>query len=203
MTQTLFDPEIWLETTVRGIKDYVQAALDPNVYDVVMEFPGAALDENNSMPMRKTIVHFEIDDIVDSPVSMGDEPMELNYDATAHTIDPQWAAMHVINFDVGVWASDASGGTTSRMRVRQILFDLFGRPHGITKLRQATDGGDGAIEILKYSGGAFTVDSISDVRVFRMINGELEVRVFSRTKRTNEIAPAIEEIDQAPGLTIL
>lgn len=199
---TNFDPEKWLETTVRGIQDYVKDNLNTRIYDVIMEFPGANLDAKK-MPLRKTVIHFEVDAINDSPMGFGDRPMVDNYNEIDQTVNPQWAAMHVINFDVGIWASDDSGGTTSRMRARQELQRLFGFPPSIDALRAATDGGDGAVEILRYRGGNFTVDRASDVRVLRMVNGELEVRVFSRTPLAVDSAPAIEEISQSPGLTIL
>lgn len=201
---TNFDPEHWLETTVRGIKDYVTDNINTRIYDVRMEFPGSDLDSGKiKMPMRQTIIHFEIDDMPDRPIGFGDRPMVENYNVVDDTVNPQWAAMHMINFDVGIWASDDSGGTTQRMRAKQELQRLFGFPPSIAALRAATDGGDGAVEILRYSGGNFTVDTINDVRVYRMVNGELEVRVFSRTPLSDIPAPAITGIDQSPGLTIL
>ena len=199
---TNFDPERWLETAVRGIQDYVKDNVNTRIYEVVMEFPGADLDAKK-LPIRKTIIHFEIDDMPDAPIGFGDRPMVDNYNAADQTVNPQWAAMHTINFDVGIWASDDSGGTTSRMRARQELQRLFGFPSSIEALRAATDGGDGSVEILRYRGGNFTVDRVSDVRTYRMVNGELEVRVFSRTPLADLGSPAIEEIDQSPGLTIL
>lgn len=198
---TNFIPEKWLETATRGIKDYVEANINTRIYDVRMEFPGADLDANK-MPLRKSIIHFEIDDMIDAPIGLGDRPMVDNYNEVDETVNPQWAAMHRINFDVGIWSSDDSGGTTARMRGKQELQRLFGFPSSIDALRAATDGGDGVVEILRYSGGTFTVDRINDVRVFRMVNGELEVRVFSRTP-LQEPVQAIEEIVQSSGLTIL
>jgi hypothetical protein len=198
---TVYDPEKWLETTLRGIKDYVTANLNTRIYEIVMEFPGPKLDDSK-LPIRKSIIHFEIDDIVDRPVGLGDDPMEWNYDV-AGIVNPQWAAMHQINFDVGIWTSDDSGGTTARMRAKQELQRLFGFPPSVNALRAATNGGDGCVEIIRYTGGSFTLDTINDVRMYRMVNGELDVRVFSRTPLSDTPGPAIEEIVQSPGLTII
>jgi hypothetical protein len=199
---TDFNPEKWEETAVRGVKDYVEANIDTDLYAVVMEFPGALLDAQE-MPLDKTVIHFDIDDHVNQPLGLGEKPIVDNYDDTSHTVNPQWGAMHRLNFDVGIWASDKSGGTTSRMRANQYLMQLFGFPNSVDALRAATDGGDGAVEILRYSGGNNTIDTVNDVRVYRMIGGELEVRVFSRTPLSDTPSPAIEEIVQSPGLTII
>lgn len=198
---TNFVPEKWLETAVRGIKDYVEANLNTRIYEVVMEFPGASLDASK-MPLRKTLIHFEIDSSVDSVVGLSPNPMVENYVAN-EGVYPQWGGVHVLNFDVGIWASDDSGGTTARMRARQELQRLFGFGSSIDALRAATDGGDGCVEIVRYSGGNFAVDSIGDVRVYRSVNAELEVRVYSRTPIPSEAGPAIEEVIQAPNLSII
>jgi hypothetical protein len=202
MQQTKFDPEKWLETTMRAIKDYVVNAINMNVYEVVMEFPGAALDAKE-LPLRKTIIHFEADDMPEKVIGFGDNIFRLNYDGPSETVNPQEAREHRIDFDVGIWSSDASGGTTARMRARQILSDLFGGAQAIERLRAASDGGDGCVEILRFGGGRFAIDTVNDQRVFRMVDGLLEVRVFSRTPLSDTPGPSIEEISQAPGLTIL
>lgn len=199
---TIYNPELWLETTVRGVKDYVLGAVDTDVYDVIMEFPGPLLD-SKELPLRKTLIHFEIDDMASDSIGMGDRPTVESYDEANQLVTYQWASIHTINFDVGVWASDASGGTTSRMRAMQILQSLFGLPHGYEKLAEATDGDDGVVEIISYSGGNFTIDTVNDMRVYRVINAELVVRVFSRTPLTlSNPVSSIESIEQAPDLTI-
>lgn len=204
MPQTVYDPEKWLETTIRGIKDYVTNAINTRIYDVIMEFPAPIL-EKYQMPLKKTVIHFEVDDMPERLVGMGDNTFAMNYDALSQTVNPQEAREQRINFDVGVWASDESGGTTSRMRAKQILSTLFGGSQGITALRTVTDGGDGSVEILRYEGGRFAIDTINDVRVYRMVDAQLEVRVFSRTPISSTPAPAIEEIlqEEPPGLTII
>lgn len=202
MSQTIYSPEIWLESLVRGIKDYVTNKIDTDVYDVVMEFPGPLLD-SSKMPLDKSVIHFEADDISSSPLGMGDAPVLENYDSGTQTVNPQWAVVNSVNFDVGVWTSDRSGGTTSRMRAMQILQQLFGFPSSVIALREATTGDDGGVEIMSYSGGRFALDTVNDVRVYRMVGGQLEVRIFSRYAPLDTPAPAIEGIGQSPNLTIL
>jgi hypothetical protein len=210
----VYNPESWLESTTREIKSYAldgftNAVLDENslpagdeIYDVVMEFPGPMLDDSEN-PLQKTLIHFEVDDQRDGMVGLGENIYADNYDAIAQTVNPQYAGLHVINFDVGVWASAKSGGVTSRLRAKEILFDLFGSPSGRLNFQSITDGGDGRVEILDYTGGRFIQDAVNDVPVYRMIDGQLVVRVFSRTKLSNVPGPSIEEIDQAPNLTII
>lgn len=199
-----YDPENWLTSVTRTLKAYVEDTISaPNVYDVVMEFPGAQIDAD-LMPLGKTVIHFEIDSIDERPVGLGDTPMATNYDETTESVQPQWAHVHVINFDVGIWASAKSGGTTSRLRARQWLTRLFSIPEGAERLQNYSDGGDGVLEVLSFTGGGFIQESAGDVTLYRMVNGTLEIRVYSRTPLEDaEIGPAITGIDQSPGLTIL
>lgn len=198
-----YNPEDWLISTVRTLKSYVVDTINaPNVYDVVMEFPGAQIDAA-TLPLPHTLFHFELDAIQELPVGFGDTPMKWGYDG-AGSVHPQWAHVHRMNFDVGIWASDKSGGTTSRMRARQWLTRLFSLPEGAERLRDYSDADDGVLEVLSFSGGRFIQDSANDTRLFRMVDGTLEIRVYSRTPIDDVvIGPAIEEIDQAPGLTII
>jgi hypothetical protein len=199
---TLYDPERWLETTIRGIKDYVIANINTRIYDVRMEFPAPSL-ERGKVPLSKTIIHFEIDDMPERHLGFGENIGAYNYDAAAKLAFPQEARVQEVNFDVGIWAWDKSGGTTSRMKAKQILSNLFGGPLGQRALFAATDGGDGGVEILSFSGGRYAIDRINDVRVYRMVNCALDVRVFSRTPMPSEGGPTIEDIQQAPNLSII
>ena len=204
MSTPVYEPEDWLLSATRVLKQYVIDGLNaPNTYEVVMQFPGALLDEEE-LPLKKTIIHFEIDDIDERPVGMGDTPHRENYDIATGTVTPQWASVHVINFDAGIWASDLSGGTTSRMRARQHLTRLFSIPGGAERLRDYSDGDDGVLEVLRFTGGRNALDNINDQRLYRLIDSTLEIRVFSRTPiEFAEQGPAIEEIAQAPNLTII
>lgn len=198
-----YDPEIYLESTLREIKRYVEQFVNTNIYQIVMEFPGAIIDATE-LPLTKTLIHFEVDTDDASPVEMGSNVFASNYDPVDSSLAHQYAEQHLINFDVGIWASDKSGGTTFRMRAKQVLENLFG-VGGIAKFREFTDGGDGGIEIRSFSGGRFVLDvSANDIRLYRMVDCSLIVRVFSRTPLAQaESGTAIEEIIQSPGLTIL
>ena len=196
-----YDPEIWLESLIREIKAYAESNFN-DTYQVVMEFPGPMLDRSE-LPLSKTVIHFEIDDVVDSLIGMGDNKFADNYDDTTGTVNPQYARRHNINFDVGVWASAKSGGVTSRLRAKQTLEEMFGAVNGQLNLRAASDGGDGYIEVISYTGGRMIMDTINDSPVYRMIDTALVVRVFSRTKLAVTAGPAIEEIIQDPNLEII
>jgi len=211
---TAYDPEIWLESTVRCLKDYLEYKfhvsvsdgtnyVGENAYEVVPEFPGADLDLRK-MPMQRTVIHFEIDEIVSQVVGLGDNIMEWTEDpANPGSIAPRYAQEHRLNLDVGIWASDASGGLTARLRAKQILQYALGGAEGITGLRDFTDGGDGMLEILEFSGGRFMLDKINDMQVFRMVECTLRLRVFSRTPLVDaQYGTAIEEIFIDPDVQI-
>jgi hypothetical protein len=168
-----------------------------------MEWPAPALDAAIA-PTDRAIVHFEIDEIIDRLVGLGDNVFMTNYDDTTGVVKPQGAMMHLINFDVGIWSFSANGGLTTRMRLHQYLNEALGSAAGRVELNTVTDGGDGGIEILNYRGGRFVADKINDLNVHRMVDGQLSVRVFSRTPLADAIpGPAIEEIQQDPHLTII
>jgi hypothetical protein len=209
-----FDPEIHMESLSRCLKEYAEDGFKNAVedesgnpsgdqlYDIVMEFPGTEIS-SMKVPLEKTLIHFAIDDVEDRVVGIGDNIFADNYEPITDTVNPQEAKMHMVNFDVGVWSSDRSGGVTSRLRAQQILLQLFLGSIAQTRIREATHGGDGCLEILKYSGGNFATERINDVDVYRMMGAELVIRVFSRTPISDEPLPAIESLVQVPGLTIL
>ena len=147
------------------------------------------------MPMHRTVIHFEIDDIQSRIIGFGDNIFQRTYDPDAGTVTGRTGEMHMINMDVGIWASDASGGTTARLRAKQILQNALGGASGITKLRNFTDGGDGMLEIRSFSGGRFVLDKINDQMVYRMAECTLVLRVYSRVPLDDTMTgPAIEEI---------
>jgi hypothetical protein len=83
---------------------------------------------------------------------------------------------------------------------------LFGYPSSVEALRQFSDGGDGSIEIVQWSGGMNAQDRVNDIRVYRAMNMTLDVRVFSRSPLPTDSSLAdtvIEDIIQQPNLTIL
>jgi len=210
---TKYNPEEFLESTVRVLKEYLEQEFHRSVndggmyvgeqaYEIVPEFPGSALD-SRKMPMHRTIIHFEIDDIQSDIVGMGDNIFAQTYDPDTGQVTGRTGEVHILDIDIGVWASDASGGLTARMRAKQILQNCLGGTRGIVKLKQFSDGGDGMLELLGYSGGRFVMDRINDMQVFRMIESTLVLRVFSRVPLDDDMTgPAIEEIEQDPTLWI-
>lgn len=200
-----YNPEIYLESATRILKAYAedgitQAVQDNNaqnvgldVYDVVMEFPSDELIVTK-VPGSRSIIHFELDMIQDFILSFGENVARSVYDPGLHTVTEQEGRRHILNFDVGIWSWDKSGGTTARLRARQILTNLFTGSQATDTLRSFSDGGDGALEIVSYTDGSFVTEAINDVRVFRMINSTLSIRVFSRTPNPIVI-PSIESID--------
>ena len=210
---TPYNPEIYLESSIRCLRSYIetnvdQAVLDDGqnpagleVYEVTMEFPPDEMIMSY-VPGKKSIIHFELDDIEDHILSFGRNVAQSVYDVNSATITEREGRRHILNFDVGIWAWDKSGGITARLRARQILSNLFTGSMAIERLRDWTDGGDGMLEILSYSGGHFMAEFINDVRVFRQINSTLSIRVFSRTP-TPFVTPTVEEIEQDTDLLIV
>jgi hypothetical protein len=84
---------------------------------------------------------------------------------------------------------------TARLRAYQTLCNLFLGSQAITKLREATNGGDGQLDIVRFSGGKFLSETINDIRVMRVVNCSLIICVFSRTPNPI-ITPTIEDIIQ-------
>jgi hypothetical protein len=211
---TKYVPEDWLESSVRVLKEYLEDEFDKSVYDndtfrglavyeIIPEFPGPSIDIRK-MPMHKTIIHFEIDDIRSSLIGMGDNVFAWTVDETTGIGTAREAQQHLLNIDVGIWASDASGGVTSRLRAKQILQNALGGARGITNLRAFSDGGDGKLEIMSFSGGHFIPDRINDMAVYLMVNCTLIIRVFSRSPLDPSMTgPAIMEIDIDQDMKIL
>jgi hypothetical protein len=204
-----FDPEDWLVSMKRGLEAYVKNGFQQSVtgrqgdlvYEVIFEFPSGDMMAKK-VPLKKPVIHFEVDEIRPSLVGFGDNVFAWNFNETDYSVKPQEAAENVVNFDVGIWTSDTSGGTTTRLRIYQILEQLFIGKRAKEALLKATDGGDGGVEILRYRGGRFLSEHINDVLVYRMVDSELEVRVFSRTPKPFLAEPAIQGITQDPQLTI-
>jgi hypothetical protein len=216
----VYVPESWLESTLRAISEYVKTGLNNSVivsgnpvglytptnlggiYELIMEFPSPET-LREKVPLPRTLVHFEIDAIDDRILGMGKNELRTNLVLTpgSESVNPQEGREHRVNFDVGVWTSDRAGGSTARLRVYEILTNLFHGSRAQKALDSAVNAGDGRIEILQFSGGRFLTETINDITTYRTIDGNLEVRVFSRTP-LGIPGPAITDIEQAPNLTI-
>jgi hypothetical protein len=185
-----FSPDAWLTSLIDSFQDYVLNEINNYVlddlgnpvglqaYDVVMEYP-----ESDDLPQAseftKTIIHFEIDDADNKMLGFGDGVTQ-----TVEAVQPDGSTLltdyegrsHVINFDVGVWSTDVSGGTTSRARAYQMLDYILNGKAAKDRCWAST----GGVEIRYYNSGRFVKDTINDIRVFRVVGAELEARVYSR-----------------------
>lgn len=221
MTITEYNPEQWLETMVRGIKDYATAgftnsvlddtqnAAGDQIYEVVMEFPSTDMILQ-FVPLKKTLIHFEIDQIEDLEVGFSGREQTIvksTYDPALKQVVQQEGVEHRVNFDVGIWTSDRAGGITARLRAYQTLIRLFQGKLAFDDLHDAvlrTDAGkfDGTLEIYNFSGGRFLAEMVNDVTLYRMIDCQLVIRCYSRTSPIRPPLPTIEEVTQEPELII-
>jgi hypothetical protein len=209
-----YDPQKWITTMQRSLRDYLLAEIDTAVSDEAMPFPDdiglqvfeVLLDYPPSVApagdvdFKKTIIHLQIDDIENIKLGFGTDVVAITYTpgdvAHAATIVEKEARCHRVNFDVGVWASDQSGGPSSRLLAMEILEDALGGEMARRKCMSVTQG----VEITSFNGGRFVVDTINDVRIFRIIDCTLEVRVYSR--KDGESMIVADTISQNPLLTL-
>ena len=175
-----YDPENWLISCMRSLGEYVKEAMPDEFYQVVNEFPGTET-LNTLIPENKSVIHFEIDDIENTVLGFGNNYFRDNFDAGSGTAQPQEARQHIIDMDVGIWAWDKSGGTTSRMRAYQALTNLFHGSRAYWRTWNSSSDGDGGIEILSWNGGRFLTERLNDMPVYRTVDATLRVRLYSRT----------------------
>lgn len=205
------NPDNWLTSTFDALTDYINEGVNTyilddvdipsglRVYEISFDFP-----EADGVPVNpeldKTIIHFIIDDIENRRIGFGESytsTVESPGPGGSFVTSPSEAREHTINFDVGIWASDESGGPTSRLRAYEMLDKLFGSDIARRKCRDFT----GGIEIRSYQSGRFITDTIGDVRVFRVVGAELTVRVYSRDADT-PVVVVDEEPDLVPDVII-
>ena len=209
MSSVQYDPANWLLSLHRALADqlrdeineYVQAAGNPvglQAYEVVMDWPEAD-DVADYVQLPKTVIHIATDDIDNRRLGFGDGITKGVEDTTGDpdTVTHYEGNEHVVNFDVGVWASDKSGGSSARMVVYQMLYKLFGTEAGKRRVREKTQG----VEIIRFNGGRFIVDRIGDVRIYRLIDAELVARVHSSTQLDTATIVDMEP-EQDPDLEI-
>src|SRR5688500_16567927 len=176
-----FNPDKWLTSLWRELKTYVTTNLNlTGVYTLSMSYPDTD-DLSRKMPFPLTILHFEIEEPRLIPIGLGDNVVNIVYNEVDGTMEEWEAHCHEVEINVGVWASVESGGVSARLEARQDLDLLFVGPAAKERCMTQTDG----IEILSFSGGQFVNDVIGDQPVFRIIDANLRVRVFSRTKKAS------------------
>jgi hypothetical protein len=200
---TTFNPDLYLTTMWRSLKGYIDTALTDSLYEVILGFPSPT-DLDRLVPLEKTIIHFEIEDMPERPLGFGDNYVDYYRDETAppdgQTIEYWQAHEHMIDFDVGIWASAESGGVTARLEARQLLSQLFSGKKAYRDCMETTDG----VHIQRFTGGRNLIDSHGDIPVWRMVDILLTVKVFSRVKITPPVPYVgdIAQVDQEPELEI-
>jgi hypothetical protein len=192
-----FNPDAWLTSLFDSLTDYINGVINAYVtvstvprglelYDVVMSFPDSQTSPI-STELAKTVIHFEVDDIENKDLGFGygftNAVIVEGDETTAGTITEQAGRSHTVNFDVGVWASDETGGVTSRLRAYEMLDKCFNGQIARENCRAVT----GGVEIRSYEAGRFITEGINDVRVFRIVGAELVVRVYSRDYAAEEV----------------
>lgn len=212
MTPTTYNPTNWLPTLFRAIHDFVLDEINKwievddvpsglQAYEIVFDFP-PAVDAADKIPFRNeqgkpvTLIHFAVDDIDNMPLGIGESIISETVDEDEFTVVQQEAERHTINFDVGIWATDASGGSTSRLVAYQMLSRLFGTPSAREHFQTVT----GGIDIISFRGGRFIQETINDIRIFRTIDSELIVRAYSHNDVLQQTL--VGEVEQNSGLII-
>lgn len=194
----------------RALKNYITSEIDAyftdgvqniglDAFDVVFDYPISSANAIE-IDLSKTVIHLDIDDIENIKLGFGPDVVDWQYTpgsaGNPDTIVEREARCHRVNFNVGVWASDLSGGSTSRLVIYEVLSNIFDGEMARAKCMEVTQG----VEIRAFQSGQFVVDTINDVRIFRIIESELIVRVYSRKDGSALIVP--DEIVQNPLLTI-
>lgn len=188
-----FTPESWLLSCLRSLEDYLNDNLRADLYDVQMSFPDTTL-MSKTLPFTKTIIHFDIEDVTNTSLGVGDNAVDYTVDETLDEITLSEASWRDLELDVGIWASADSGGVTSRMVALQDVSDLLHGPDAQERCFVTTSG----VQIVSFEGGMFFVDSINDLPVWRVRNMTLALKVAS--KKTYEPLPLITGFDQSPGI---
>jgi len=189
---TMYDIDNWLVSATRTLAAYITDAFDSELVTVEMSFP----DTMNLLPLPKTLVHLEQDAMEHPVVGFGIPTAEV-FDDVAGTVLPQDLAVHLVNFDVGVWASRESGGATHRMEVTQVLSSLFAPAAARQAFREAT-----GMSVVSFNGGRNELDRLNDTPVWRALDMTLVVRVVSRN--VPQVADImVTDITQDQELTII
>lgn len=200
---TTFNPDKWLTSTWRSLKTYIDGIVNSGIYEVVLGFPSPA-ELDRLVPLDKTIIHFEIEDMPERPLGFGDNYMDFVRDESpppdGQTIEYWQAHECTVDFDIGIWASAESGGVSARLEARELLSRLFSGKQAYRDCMATTDG----IHIQRFTGGRNLIDAHGDIPVWRMVDILLTVKVFSRVKILPPV-PYVGDIDsvfQDPELEI-
>lgn len=208
MTQEFtYNPDEYLTSAIRSLIEYVKEGLeltgdDDDPYTVESAYPDAEGIGKSRVPLAKTMIHFEIDEINGITFGLGDCVVDDDVREIVGSDPPQDEVLRMeakrfdITLDMGIWASVESGGPTARMQARQDLDTLLSGTGAYEACHAATDG----VELLSFTGGRNVTDSINDVPIFRTVDMALRIRVFARQ---NLVAvPVIEGVTQLPEIVI-
>lgn len=208
-TQThVYDPRKWLPSMFRALSEYVSGGIDASTkhfdediglraYEILFDFPAARVDPRK-LPFRNeqgeatTLFHLEIDNIDSQPLGFGDNQFTETIYAANGTVVPEEAHGHEVTFDVGVWATDESGGSSARLEAYGILDSIFSGP-GAQNACQSLTGG---VLIRSFSGGRFLTETVNDIRLYRVADVELVTHVYSSKLVQPAVIPVIEIVPE-------
>lgn len=191
LLQEAVDPDNWVTTFFRAFKTYVTSNVDENLYKLVFSYPDAK-DIGEWMPLPKSLIHFEIDKPSSPIMGFGRSIVDSVTDDVNNIVTEYSALKIMINMDVGVWTTAASGGITARLKAFQVLSDLFAGAYAYEQLQPY------GIEIKGFDGGTFIKETIDDIDVFRIAEITLMLQLFARRKFTG---PYIQGFTQDEELT--
>jgi hypothetical protein len=203
-----FNPTLWLTTLIDAVENYVKTEIAQyvlngaglQVYEIIMDDP-ASNDSPIMVPLEKTIIHFAVDDVDNTRVGFGPQYIdEVETEGTvdaAGTVIPYEAVERVVAFDVGVWATDSTGGASALYAAYEALSSLFSGDVARERMNDVT----GGVEIRTFTNGRFVKESINDVRVHRIVGADLTLRVYSKKQAETEIIVDMESV-QAQELVV-
>ena len=174
MSETVFRPDLWLESLTRALGAFCVATLDDPDVEVEMSFPDTS-QWTKTTPLDKAVVHFEQDDIQSPILGFGSPGVDV-LDEAGETVTHYEAVLHLVNFDVGVWVSAETGGVTKRMELTRKLKDMFTSVQGKQAFNEAT----GGLWPVSFEGGINQLDRINDLPLWRTMGMTLIVRCFAR-----------------------
>lgn len=200
------DIDAALETLWDALLPYVSAQLDAQVdaavgsdttsfYDLRAGFPGDK-EQRDMMPLTKPLIHFEIDDIEEVRIGIGDQIVETDTASVPAGTDVSnyEAQRHHVNIDVGIWTTDDTGGERAVRAARQRLGAIFNGSAARRAIRPEV-----GVQVISFSGGRTVRDTINEQVVYRGVDMELILLVFSR--HLAEVAP-MADIILSPSLEL-
>lgn len=188
MSAYLFDNgEDWLEGVYTAVVEYLKDSLLEilgadwdGLYEVIEGFPPDDTFDRKRMPPERTLIHLDIDRIENPIFGFGDNVVDRTYDSPASDqVTEVEAQKHVINFDLGIWSSERAGGGTARLRAYQVLTHMF---QGTEAYRECNT--KAGVQIESFGGGQNIIETINDIKMWRVANISLVIHCFNRRYKT-------------------